>query len=99
MGKYQDFTLTTIHNKINSCSVRELIHFINEVCPRLCPPSNYVLVEAKLNVIWRLQRNDEEYTEDDYLARDQYCKDIIEILDKLNAGDCTLRKLITNEIK
>ncbi|XP_055913180.1 SET domain-containing protein SmydA-8 isoform X1 [Eupeodes corollae] len=98
MGKYQDFTLSAIHNKINSCSVHDMINFINNICPRFCPPSNYVLVEAKLNVIWRMQRINDDYTDDEYLVRDQYCKDVIEILDKLEAGDCTLRKLITNEI-
>lgn len=77
-----------------------MITFINEMCPKFCPPSNYVLVEAKLNVIWRMSRfNKDEYTEEQKQHRDRYREEILEILKKLGAGDCTLRKLIMEEIQ
>ncbi|XP_054088498.1 SET domain-containing protein SmydA-8 isoform X1 [Zeugodacus cucurbitae] len=98
MSRYQDFALNTINNRINKSTVHDLINFINDMCPRFCPPSNYVLVEAKLNVIWRMQRFKGDFTEDEVRHRDRYRDEILEILDKLGAGDCTLRKLITNEI-
>ncbi|XP_067640611.1 SET domain-containing protein SmydA-8 isoform X3 [Eurosta solidaginis] len=98
MARYQDFALNTINNRINSSTVHELITFINEMCPRFCPPSNYVLVEAKLNVIWRMSRLKDDFTEDEMQHRDRYRAEILEILEKLGAGDCTLKKLITNEI-
>uniref|UniRef100_A0A1A9X4K0 SET domain-containing protein n=1 Tax=Glossina brevipalpis TaxID=37001 RepID=A0A1A9X4K0_9MUSC len=99
MARYQDFALNTINNRINTSSVSDMITFINEMCPKFCPPSNYVLVEAKLNVIWRMSRfNKDEYTEEQKQHRDRYREDILEILKKLGAGDCTLRKLIMEEI-
>ncbi|KAH8397912.1 hypothetical protein KR222_006201 [Zaprionus bogoriensis] len=100
MARYQDFALNTINNRINTCSVRDMIHFINEFCPRFCPPSNYVLIEAKLNVIWRMTRLDaEEYTPEELAHKDRYREDILAILHKLGAGECTLKKLITEEIQ
>ncbi|XP_036232017.2 SET domain-containing protein SmydA-8 isoform X2 [Bactrocera oleae] len=98
MSRYQDFALNTINNRINTSTVHELINFINDMCPRFCPPSNYVLVEAKLNVIWRMQRFKGDFTEEEVRHRDRYREEILEILEKLGAGDCTLKKLITNEI-
>ncbi|XP_030379515.1 SET domain-containing protein SmydA-8-like [Scaptodrosophila lebanonensis] len=100
MARYQDFALNTINNRINSSSVPDMIHFINELCPRFCPPSNYVLIEAKLNVIWRMTRfGAPEYTEEELVHRDRYREDILAILHKLGAGECTLKKLITEEIQ
>nr|XP_036676746.1 SET domain-containing protein SmydA-8 [Drosophila suzukii] len=100
MAKYQDFALNTINNRINSCSVRDMIHFINELCPRFCPSSNYVLIEAKLNVIWRMTRFDrEEYTPEEMGHMDRYREEVLAILHKLGAGECTLKKLITGEIQ
>ncbi|ALC49539.1 msta [Drosophila busckii] len=100
MARYQDFALNTINNRINTCSVQDMIHFINEFCPRFCPPSNYVLIEAKLNVIWRMTRlGAEEYTPEEYAHKDRYREEILAILHKLGAGECTLKKLITEEIQ
>ncbi|XP_053949564.1 SET domain-containing protein SmydA-8 isoform X2 [Anastrepha ludens] len=98
MSRYQDFALNTINNRINTSTVHELINFINEMCPRFCPPSNYVLVEAKLNVIWRMQRYKGDCTAEEMQHRDRYREEILKILEKLGAGDCTLKKLITDEI-
>ncbi|KAH8420134.1 hypothetical protein KR009_006162 [Drosophila setifemur] len=100
MARYQDFALNTINNRINTSSVRDMIHFINELCPRFCPPSNYVLIEAKLNVIWRMTRFDrEEYSPEEIAHKDRYREDVLAILHKLGAGECTLKKLITEEIQ
>ncbi|XP_034112789.1 SET domain-containing protein SmydA-8 isoform X1 [Drosophila albomicans] len=100
MARYQDFALNTINNRINTCSVRDMIHFINELCPRFCPPSNYVLIEAKLNVIWRMTRlGAEEYAPEELAHKDRYREEILAILHKLGAGECTLKKLITEEIQ
>ncbi|XP_002133373.3 SET domain-containing protein SmydA-8 isoform X1 [Drosophila pseudoobscura] len=100
MARYQDFALNTINNRINSCSVPDMIHFINDLCPRFCPPSNYVLIEAKLNVIWRMTRFDtDQYTTEEVAHKDRYREDILAILHKLGAGECTLKKLITEEIQ
>lgn len=100
VARYQDFALNTINNRINVSSATEMISFINDVCPRFCPSSNYVLVEAKLNVIWRMSKiNNEEYTEEQLQYRDRYKEEILGLLDKLGAGDCTLKKLITEQIQ
>ncbi|XP_032594066.1 SET domain-containing protein SmydA-8 isoform X2 [Drosophila grimshawi] len=100
MARYQDFALNTINNRINTCSVRDMIHFINDLCPRFCPPSNYVLIEAKLNVIWRMTRlGAEEYSPEELAHKDRYREEILAILHKLGAGECTLKKLINEEIK
>lgn len=98
MSRYQDFVLNTISNRINTSTGTDLIEFINDKCPRFCPPSNYVLVEAKLNVIWRMQRVIRDYPEEELRHRDRYREEIMEILEKLGAGDCTLKKLINNQI-
>ncbi|KAH8294460.1 hypothetical protein KR018_007999 [Drosophila ironensis] len=100
MARYQDFALNTINNRINTTSVRDMIHFINDMCPRFCPPSNYVLIEAKLNVIWRMTRYDsEQFTSEEVAHKDRYREEILAILHKLGAGECTLKKLITEEIQ
>ncbi|XP_037938289.1 SET domain-containing protein SmydA-8 isoform X2 [Teleopsis dalmanni] len=99
MARYQDFALNTINNRINASSVQEMINFINELCPRFCPPSNYVLIEAKLNVIWRMSRfTDVEYTPEELEHCERYRSEILEVLKKLGAGDCTLKRLISAEI-
>lgn len=99
MARYQDFALNTINNRINVSSVSDMITFINDVCPRFCPSSNYVLIEAKLNVIWRMSKmSNDEYTEEQLKCRDRYKEEILSLLEKLGAGDCTLRKLITEQI-
>uniref|UniRef100_A0A1I8PSQ3 SET domain-containing protein n=1 Tax=Stomoxys calcitrans TaxID=35570 RepID=A0A1I8PSQ3_STOCA len=99
MARYQDFALNTINNRINKGSVAEMITFINDMCPRFCPSSNYVLVEAKLNVIWRMSRpTTEEFNEDHLKCKERYKEEIVALLEKLGAGDCTLKKLITEEI-
>uniref|UniRef100_A0A1I8N6M1 SET domain-containing protein n=1 Tax=Musca domestica TaxID=7370 RepID=A0A1I8N6M1_MUSDO len=98
MARYQDFALNTINNRINACSISDMITFINDMCPRFCPPSNYVLVEAKLNVIWRMSRaTTEVFTEEQLKCKDRYRAELLELLEKLGAGECTLKKLITEE--
>ncbi|XP_075158478.1 SET and MYND domain containing, arthropod-specific, member 8 isoform X2 [Haematobia irritans] len=99
MARYQDFALNTINNRINTGTVSEMITFINDMCPRFCPSSNYVLVEAKLNVIWRMSRpTTEEFNEEQLKCKERYKEEIVALLEKLGAGDCTLKKLITEEI-
>lgn len=100
MARYQDIALNTINNRINVSNVSDMITFIEEVCPRFCPPTNYVLVEAKLNVIWRMSKmSDEEFTAEELKCRDHYKEEILGLMEKLGAGDCTLKKLINEQIQ
>lgn len=99
MSKYQEFALNAINLKMANSTIPEMINFLNDVAPKLCPKSNYIIIEAKLSLIWKMQKNRNEYSL--YLQQQKlkYCEEIMDILDKLKAGECTLKILLLEEIQ
>lgn len=99
MSKYQEFALNAINLKMANSTIPEMIAFLNDVAPKLCPKSNYIIVEAKLSIIWKMQKNRNEYSLEIQQQKLQYCEDILDILSKLKAGECTMKALLLEEIQ
>ena len=99
MSKYKEFALNAINLKMANSTIPEMISFLKDVAPKLCPQSNYVIIEAKLNIIWKMQKNRSEYSQDILQHKLKYCNEILEILSSLKAGECTLYTLLLEEIE
>lgn len=91
--------MNAINLKMANSTIPEMITFLNDVAPKLCPKSNYIIMEAKLNIIWKMQKNREEYDQEFQRQKLKYCEDIMLVLEKLKAGECTLKTLLVEEIR
>ncbi|KAH8344869.1 hypothetical protein KR067_009710 [Drosophila pandora] len=92
MMKSQDFASGAINAKSNSNSLKTLVQYLNEKCASFIPDSNYVVIDAKITVLQRLQVGREDCSEE--LAantRLRYSRDITQVMDKLGLGDSLLR--------
>lgn len=98
ISKIQDFLLHMINVKTHKKSIKDTIDFINEKIPKMCPPSNQFVIELKLQVIWKMGKTKEDLTDTQRGTKIQYCKDILNILEKLNAGQCTMQALLEEEL-
>lgn len=90
--KSQDFASGAINAKSNSNSLKTLVQYLNEKCASFIPDSNYVVIDAKITVLQRLQVGREDCSEE--LAantRLRYSRDITQVMDKLGLGDSLLR--------
>ncbi|XP_055371050.1 SET domain-containing protein SmydA-8-like [Condylostylus longicornis] len=99
MTKIADFALGTINGKANNGTLKDMIQFINEMLPKIVPPWNYLAQEAKLQVIWKMGKTKEDFGYTDYQDKEKWCNEACEILDKLEAGDCTLRHHLLEEAR
>ncbi|XP_065365191.1 SET domain-containing protein SmydA-8 [Calliphora vicina] len=97
MVKAQDFASGAINAKVNSHSLKTLIEYLNEKCTSFIPESNYVVIEAKLQVIARLSKSVEDCGEESVGTKAKYCQDILDIMDKLGLGDCVMRTYLEIE--
>lgn len=97
MVKSQDFASGAINAKVNSHSLKTLIQYLNEKCTDFIPESNFVVIEAKLQVIARLSKSLEDCGEESVGTKATYCQDILNIMDKLGLGDCVMRTYLEQE--
>ncbi|KAI9590497.1 SET domain-containing protein SmydA-8 [Glossina fuscipes] len=97
MIKAQDFASGAINAKINSHSLKSLIIYLNEKSDSFIPNSNYVIIDAKLQVIARLSKSMEDCAQESAGVKAKYCQDILDIMDKLGLGDCVMRKYLEIE--
>ena len=97
MIKAQDFASGAINAKVNSHSLKTLIEYLNEKCSSFIPDSNYVVIEAKLQVIQRLSKSLEDCGAESAGMKAKYCQDILDIMDKLGVGDCVMRTYLETE--
>lgn len=99
MMKSQDFASGAINAKVNSNSLRTLVHYLNEKSDSFIPSSNYVVIDAKLSVLARLAQGREDCNEELVSStRLRYCRDITQIMDKLGLGDSVLRTQLEQQL-
>lgn len=92
MMKSQDFASGAINAKVNSNSLRTLVQYLNEKSDSFIPSSNYVVIDAKMSVLQRLQQGREDCSEElAHNTRLRYSRDITQLMDKLGLGDSLLR--------
>lgn len=97
--KSQDFASGAINAKVNSNSLRTLVHYLNEKSDSFIPSSNYVVIDAKLSVLARLAQGREDCNEELVSStRLRYCRDITQIMDKLGLGDSVLRTQLEQQL-
>ncbi|XP_030382623.1 SET domain-containing protein SmydA-8 [Scaptodrosophila lebanonensis] len=100
MMKSQDFASGAINAKVNSNSLRTLVQYLNEKSDSFIPNSNYVIIDAKMAVLNRLNQGREDCSLD--LANEtrvRYSRDIMEIMDKLGLGDSILRSQLETKLR
>lgn len=99
MMKSQDFASGAINAKVNSNSLRTLVHYLNEKSDSFIPSSNYVVIDAKMSVLQRLAQGREDCNEDLVSStRLRYSRDIMQIMDKLGLGDSLLRTQLEQQL-
>ncbi|XP_017006143.2 SET domain-containing protein SmydA-8 [Drosophila takahashii] len=100
MMKSQDFASGAINAKANSNSLRTLVQYLNEKSDAFIPSSNYVVIDAKMSVLQRLQQGREDCSEE--LANNtrlRYSRDITQVMDKLGLGDSLLRSHLEEQLR
>ncbi|EDV95105.1 SET domain-containing protein SmydA-8 [Drosophila grimshawi] len=99
MMKSQDFASGAINAKVNSNSLRTLVHYLNEKSDSFIPSSNYVVIDAKMAVLTRLAQGREDCNEDLVSStRLRYSRDIMQVMDKLGLGDSLLRTQLEQQL-
>lgn len=97
MIKSQDFAAGAINAKFGLNSLKSMIHYINEKCENFVPNTNYVTIDAKLNVIGRLAKGKEDCDDEEAAYKAKYSADILEIMDKMGVGDCVIRTYLETQ--
>lgn len=99
MMKSQDFASGAINAKVNSNSLRTLVHYLNEKSDSFIPSSNYVVIDAKMSVLARLAQGREDCNEELVSStRLRYSRDITQIMDQLGLGDSLLRAQLEQQL-
>ncbi|XP_039962033.1 SET domain-containing protein SmydA-8 [Bactrocera tryoni] len=97
MIKAQDFASGAISSKFNSKSLKSVVLYLRDKSSGFIPDSNYVVIDAKLQVIARLSKSREDCEDEEAAAKAKFCEDILEIMDKLGLGDCVMRSYLDAE--
>lgn len=73
--------------------------YLKEKLLTILPQPNQFTIELKLQIILKLQK-EASYVmlEEDYQDICQYCFDVMEILEKLKAGECFIKGILSYEI-
>lgn len=95
--KSQDFASGAISSKFNSKSLKSVVLYLRDKSSGFIPDSNYVVIDAKLQVIARLSKSREDCDDEEVAAKAKFCEDILEIMDKLGLGDCVMRSYLEAE--
>lgn len=73
--------------------------YLKEKLSKILPASNQFTIEVKLQIILRMKQDPNyEMTSEDYEDIEQYCYDVLEIIDRLAVGECFVKGLLYHEI-
>lgn len=97
MVKSQDFASGAISSKFNSKSLKSVVLYLRDKSSSFIPDSNYVVIDAKLQVIARLSKSREDCGDEEAASKAKFCEDLLEIIDKLGLGDCVMRTYLETE--
>lgn len=73
--------------------------YLKEKLSKILPASNQFTIEVKLQIILRMKQDPNyEMTSEDYEDIEQYCYDVLKIIDRLAVGECFVKGLLYHEI-
>lgn len=74
-------------------------HYLKEKLSAILPASNQFTLEVKLQIILKMKK-DPNYvmTLEDYEDVEQYCHDVLRVIDRLTVGECFVKGLLYHEI-
>ncbi|KAL5273488.1 hypothetical protein ACFFRR_000308 [Megaselia abdita] len=99
MSKKLNILLKSMDSKLNTSSLAEAIDFIVDKCPLLVPESNQIIVEAKYNIVSRINSSDEGIHLEILDVSRRFCEELLTILDKLGVGASEIRTYLENQKK
>ena len=96
--EFNSFNSSQIFNRLQSESVSDNCIYLKEKIPHILPPSNQFALELKLQVILKLQNDENLLNETNCMDIKKYCNEILKILEILNAGECFIKGVLCFDI-
>jgi len=99
VSKICDIFSKQIFNKILHEPMSAINHYLKDKLSTFLPASNQFTIEVKLQIILKMKQ-DPNYvmTLEDYEDVEQYCYDVMNIIDRLSVGECFVKGLLYHEI-
>lgn len=78
-------------NKIESDTIENILIFLRSHILKALPKTNQFVMELKLFSIWHVGNiKDKQFKLEDYIDKEVYCVQVIDVLDKLNTSNSIL---------
>lgn len=100
ISRIQDVLSSVIVGKLKNKDLRNIQGFLENTIPDILPPNNEFVLELKLYVIWRVGEDgpEGEYKVEDFLEKEQYCEELLELLGVMGSGESTIKGLLQFEL-
>ncbi|XP_055681133.1 SET domain-containing protein SmydA-8 isoform X1 [Lutzomyia longipalpis] len=99
IARVQDVLSAQIITKLRKGDPKLVFDFLKTCINNIMPGSNQFIVELKLFIIWNVGNNEKyDYTLEDLQAKEKFCLELMELLEQMGAGECTIKALIYFEL-
>lgn len=97
--KLSDIFSRQIFNKILTEPMSAINHYLKDKLSLILPASNQFTIEVKLQIILKMKQDPKyEMTLEDYEDIEQYCLDVLRIIERLTVGECFVKGLLYHEL-
>lgn len=79
--------------------MNDINKYLKEKLSTFLPQSNQFIIELKLQIMLKMKQ-EEKYTMtiEDHLDIEKYCYDTLDIIDKLDMGECFVKGILYHEL-
>lgn len=88
ISSIQKINSAVVRDQMSDENIQNIINYCRLDLPTFLPPFNQFSVELKLFLIWKIDGNYNDFKLEDYLDKEQYCLDLLNLIQTLNLGEC-----------
>lgn len=94
-----DILSKQIFNRILKEPMSLINQYLKEKLPTFLPDSNQFVIELKLQIMLKMKK-EQNYimSNEDYQDIERYCENVLEIIDKLELGECFIKGILYHEL-
>lgn len=97
ISRIQNIISSMIGGQMRGQSIENVLNYCRYTLPSLLPKFSQFTVEIKLFVIWKVSGG-LKFKLEDYLDKEKYCVDILNLIEMLNLGECVKAGIIYFEL-
>ncbi|XP_070500302.1 SET domain-containing protein SmydA-8-like [Chironomus tepperi] len=99
ISKITDILSKQIFNRISNEPMKLINQYLKEKLSNFLPDSNQLTIELKLQIILKMkQESDYIMTIEDFQDIENYCQNILNIIDMLTMGECFVKGILCHEL-